>query len=112
MIYTGFPLKKEDGTNNYGPTTHAVDCQIMCQKKKKEGCIWFNWDGDCYLKTDAGNLKVEKGSITGPAQCDANTTTTTTRTTTNTDTTIPTTTTTTTAATTTTTTSTTSNIYT
>ena len=67
MIYAGFPLINENKTNNYGPTEKAVDCQIICQKK--EGCTWFNWDGECYLKTGKGNKKEAEGKVTGPAQC-------------------------------------------
>ena len=66
MIYTGSPLNKEPN-NNYGPTKDAAECQTKCQET--EECTWFNWDGDCHLKTGKGNKKEAEGKFTGPAQC-------------------------------------------
>ena len=69
VIYTGFPLNDDaTGTNNYGPTDDAAACQNLCQKT--ENCNWFNWDGDCWLKTEKGTKKEKEGSFSGPKTCE------------------------------------------
>ena len=63
----GSPLNNDKNINNYGKTMESVVCQKVC--KEKEGCNWFNWDGDCWLKTDKGTEMKQTGSATGPAIC-------------------------------------------
>jgi len=67
--FIGHPLKKLDGSNNdYGPTDDALACQVLCQATPK--CGWFNWNGNCFLKTKKGSTSEKKSdSVTGPRSC-------------------------------------------
>ena len=68
-MYTGFPLNKPDGNNNYGTEKDALECQAKCQETK--GCGWFNFDDekDCWLKTIRGDEKPNPGGVSGPRIC-------------------------------------------
>merc|ERR1711915_75247 len=70
--FIGYPLK--DGirkNNNYGQTTSAENCQLLCQLTL--GCEWFNWEPKtevCWLMQHKGRMIEKKGTTTGPVFCD------------------------------------------
>ena len=67
MVYIGSPLNKKEGNNNYGSAESPLACQTLCHSTP--GYKWFNWNGDCWLKTERGEQKEKPGSATGPSIC-------------------------------------------